>query len=82
MFNQSMLGSNHPSDNFSSSKKKASTPALIFVKSQKDSKTLTENNSALINTNRSPMRALNGKNPTLSGKSPLLSKSNIQSSER
>ena len=41
MLSQSMLGSNYPTDNpFSSSKKKTSTPALIFFKSQKDTKNI------------------------------------------
>lgn len=38
MFPQSMIGSNYPNESsFTSSKKKATTPALIFFKSQKDS---------------------------------------------
>ncbi len=77
MFSQSMLGSNYPTDNpFSSSKKKTSTPALIFFKSQKDTKNI-ENNSSLINTNRSPIRNSNAKNHSLLARSPLLSNSNF-----
>lgn len=38
MFTQSMHNSNYPTDyGFSSSKKKATTPALLFFKSNKDS---------------------------------------------
>ncbi len=84
MFSQSMFGSNYPTDPaFSSSKKKNSTPALIFFKPQKDtsSKNLSENNSALINTNRSPMRTCNPKNMPLLSRSPLLSKSSVTFSE-
>lgn len=74
-----MQSSNHPSESgFESSKKKATTPALLFFKPNKDpsSKLLTENNSSVININRSPMRISNSKNSLIS-KSPLLSKSNI-----
>lgn len=84
MFNQSLHNSNYPSDcGFSSSKKKATTPALLFFKSQKDpsSKVLSENNSSIINTNRSPLRASNAKNISLISRSPLMNKSGINNSE-
>lgn len=84
MFTQSMHNSNYPTDyGFSSSKKKATTPALLFFKSNKDSssKVLTENNSALLNTNRSPMRDSNAKNNSMLSRSPLLNRSAINGSE-
>lgn len=84
MFNQSMHNSNYLSDSaFSSSKKKATTPALLFFKSNKDqpSKILTENNSAILNTNRSPLRASNAKNNSMISRSPLLNKSRLSGSE-
>ena len=84
MFNQSMHNSNYPSDcGFSSSKKKATTPALLFFKSNKDqpSKVLTENNSSILNTNRSPMRASNAKHNSIISRSPLLNKSGLLGSE-
>ena len=84
MYTQSMHNSNYPSDyGFSSSKKRTTTPALLFFKSNKDpsSKFLTENNSSILNTNRSPMRASNAKNNSLISRSPLLNKSGISGSE-
>lgn len=84
MYPQSMHNSNYPSDcGFSSSKKKITTPALLFFKSNKDpsSKVLTENNSSILNSNRSPLRASNAKNHSLISRSPLLNKSGITGSE-
>lgn len=80
MYNQSLHNSNNPSDsNLSSKKMKVTTPALLFCKSHKDSssKLMSENNSSLINMNRSPMRMLNAKNNISMTKSPLLNRSNL-----
>ena len=65
---------------FSSNKKKLTTPALLFCKSNKDSsvKNMSENNPSLYNTNRSPLRSSNAKNDSFISRSPLINKSNTQ----
>lgn len=81
MFNQSFHNQNNTSDsNPFSNKKKVTTPALLFCKSNKDSssKFMSENNSSLINTNRSPMRMSNTKSNISLNRSPLMNRSNLK----
>ena len=56
--NKYLNSSNHQeSDRFSSTKKRITTPALLFCKSTtKETKFVNENNSSLMNKNKSPIR--------------------------